>query len=488
MRRFILLIPVVLLTFRVGAQDVLNLEQCRKLALEHNQKMKMAAEQVHAADDAMKAAFTQYLPGFSINGAYTHMNRDLQLLKDDLFLPVVPYTAIDASTGQLSSALYTNPAVAAATFVINPATGSVVTDAAGNPVFQKYTYLPASATKFGIDNLYVANASLTQPVFTGGKIRELNRIARYTKEIAENNLTLTQNELIYSLEEAYWRVVSLKEKVKMAEEYHDMLVRLVSDLEAIQNEGIITNNDLLKAKLKLSESELMMLKARNGMELSKMALCQMIGVPYTSTLQVSDTLNSFDPSLINYTVDQNAISGRPEVKILENNVAIAQSGVNVMISRFLPDVALNAGYTFTNPNPYNGLEKEFGGDWNVGVVASVPLFHFGERLHTYAAARHEQTAAEMKLEESRELMVLQLQQAVYQYTESVKKTDYANMALDQAKKNLDFVNDNYNEGMKKITDQLEAQVLWQKAYSDLIDARTEQQMAVCNLKKVTGKN
>lgn len=484
MKRVGLIITLLVLPLTINAQEILTIEQCRKLVLEHNQKMKIAQGQINAADALKKAAFTQYLPNFSANGAYTHTNKEFQLLNEDLFLPVVPYTAIDPSTGQVN---FNDPAVAASTFVINPATGAPVTDASGNPVFRQYTYVPASASRFGIKNLYVANAGVTQPIFMGGKILETNRIAAYTKEIAEMNFSKTQNELLYSTEEAYWRIVSLKEKVKLAKEYKSMLDTLVSDLEGIHSEGIITNNDLLKAKLKLSEAELMLLKAANGKELSKMLLCQMTGVPYSSSLELSDSLDYVDPDLLSYMVDEDAIAERPELKMVEKNVDIARSGVNLMLSRYLPNIVMNAGYTFTNPNPYNGLEEEFGHDWSVGVVCNIPIFHFGDKKHTLAAAKYEHEAAALKVEETRELLVLQLQQAVYQYTESVKKCEYAQLALEQATQNLDFTNDNYEEGMLKTTDKLEAQVQWQKAWSELIDAKTEQQLAVCNLKKVTGK-
>jgi outer membrane protein TolC len=471
----------------LSAQESLSLEQCRMLALEHNQKIKMAKEQVKAAEAIKKSAFTQYLPDFSINGTYSYLNKDYQLLKNDLFLPVIPYTAIDAATGKISQVALSTPSVAASTFVINSSTGAIVTDAAGNPVFQKYTYLPASQSRFSIGSLYIVNGGFTQPLYVGGKIREANKIAAYTKEIADHNLSLTRDELIYSVEEAYWRIVSLREKVKLADQYKQMLTRLVSDLENIRSEGIITNNDLLKAKLKLSESDLLLLEAKNGMEISKMVLCQMTGVPYSSSIALTDSLNKSDSSVLNYTVSEESVSGRPELKILERNVDIAHSGVKLMLSRYLPNIVLNAGYTFMNPNPYNGLAKEFGSDYNFGVVFSVPLFHFGDKKHTLNAARFEQESATLKLEESKELIVLQLQQAVYRYTESIKKTEYAALALEQAFQNLNYTQDNFSEGILKTSDLLEAQVQWQKAYSELIDARTDHQMSVSNLKKVTGK-
>ena len=481
------IISMLILSVALSAQENLSLDQCRQLALDHNQKIKMAKEQVKAAEAVKKSAFAQYLPDFSINGAYNYFNKDYQLLKNDLFLPVVPYSAIDPSTGKLSQTALSNPSVAASTFVINPSTGAVVTDGSGNPVFQKYTYLPASKTSISLGNLYVINGGFTQPVYLGGKIREANKIAACTKEIADHNLSLKKDELIYSVDEAYWRIVSLREKVKLAQQYKQMLSRLVSDLENVRSEGIITKNDLLKAKLKLSEADILLIEANNGMEISKMVLCQMTGVQYSSSVSLTDSFNKTDTAVLTCTVNEDAIAERPELKILEKNVDIAKAGVKLMQSRYLPNIVLNAGYSFMNPNPYNGLAKEFGSDYNIGVVCNIPVFHFGDKKHTLNAARFEQESATLKLEESRELMVLQLQQAVYQYTESIKKTEYAALALDQARQNLSSTEDNFDEGILKTSDLLEAQVLWQKAWSELIDARTNQQMSLSNLKKITGK-
>jgi outer membrane protein len=488
MRRLKILIVILILPAVLSAQDSLSLEQCRKLALDHNHRIKIARSQSDAAGALKKAAFTQYLPNFSVNGTYTYINKDYQLLKNDLLLPVVPYTAIDAATGGLSQAALSTPAVAASTFVINPSTGQVVTDGSGNPVFQKYTYLPASKTKIAIDNVYMVNGGFTQPIFMGGKIRETNKIAGYVKEIADNQVGLTEDDVVWQVEETYWRIVSLREKVILAGKYSQMLKRLVADLTNIKNEGIITGNDLLKAEVKQSEADLMVLKAKNGMELSKMSLCQMTGIPYSPVLSLSDSLNNAAMNPGTYMVNESEINGRLELRILEKNVQIAKAGEKLMISRYLPNIGLNAGYTFMNPNPYRGLANEFGSDYNVGVVLNVPIFHFGEKKHTLNAVRAEYSAAQEKLDETKELLVLQLQQAVYRYNESATKTEYAALALKQAAANLKLTEDNFIEGTMKTTDLLEAQVMWQKAWSELIDAQTEQQLALSNLKKTTGKH
>jgi len=487
LKKLIFLLVILIPGAALYAQRNISLDECIKLALEHNQKIKVAQQQVKAANDLKKAAFTQYLPDFRVNGAYTYINKDYKLLKEDLLLPVIPYTAIDPATGGVSQAALGNPAVAASTFVIDPSTGTVVNDASGNPVFQKYTYLPASKSILDLDHVALISGGFTQPIYAGGKIREANKIAGYTKEIADYNLSLSENELVCSVEEAYWRIVSLKEKLKLAGQYREMLVRLVSDLENIYSEGIITDNDLLKARLKLSGADIQVLKAENGMELSKMALCRLTGLSYSSGIIPADSLNSDEGVAVNVPATESSIESRPELGILEKNIDIARSGVKLMESRFLPDIAMTAGYTIMNPNLYNGLAKEFGGDYTIGVVCNIPLFHFGDRKHTLNAARAEHEAASMKLEESKELMVLQLQQAIFRYNEAVKTTELAALALGQSSKNLKYTEDGFREGIQRITDLLEAQVLWQKAFSELIDARTEQQMAASNIKKLTGK-
>lgn len=329
-KKLIALTTILVFGVTLSAQEDLSLEKCIRLALAHNQKIKAAQQEAKAAEDIKKAAFTRYLPDFAVNSAYSYINKDYKLLKEDLLLPVIPYTAIDPSTGGLSQAALGNPAVAASTFVINPSTGTVVTDASGNPVFQKYTYLPASKSVLDLDHVAVLSGGFTQPVYTGGKIREANKIAGYTKEIADYNLSLSENELVYSVEEAYWRIVSLKEKVKLARQYNDMLVKLVSDLENIYSEGIITDNDLLRARLKLSGAGIQFLKAENGMELSKMALCQMTGLTYTSGITLTDSLNSDKGTAMNVQATENSIAARPELGILEKNVNIAGSGIKLM--------------------------------------------------------------------------------------------------------------------------------------------------------------
>ncbi|MFW6100068.1 MAG: TolC family protein, partial [Bacteroidota bacterium] len=162
-------------------------------------------------------------------------------------------------------------------------------------------------------------------------------------------------------------------------------------------------------------------------------------------------------------------------------------GEQLMKSRYLPNIGLTANYTFTNPNPWNGFESEFGGTTNIGVFFNIPIYNWGERKHTMEAAKHQKRASMKKLEETRELISLEVKKAVFRYNESIKKIEMTKSSLEQAKDNLRTTKDNFEEGMAKSTDVLEAQSMWQEAYADYIEAMTEYKLNKTELMKASGQ-
>jgi len=468
-----------LLALNAIAQPKLTLEKCKEMALAHNQNIKVAGLHSKAAASLKKSAFTQFLPNFNIEGAYTYFNKELQLLDEDLLFPVVSYTAI-GSDGKVNSALLAKESI-----VINPATGMPVTDSNGNPVFKNYGWIPKDELSIGNKSIYMINSGFTQPIFAGGKIKETYKIAGYAEDAAKSKERLTVSEVLYKVETYYWQAVTVKEKVNLADKYVEMLHSLIKDLENYYNEGLITKNDLLKARVKENEAKLLQLKAQNGYSLAKMALFQQIGETYDAKSELQDsalllTIDAGHPADLSFET-------RPELGMLKSGIKIARSGVNLMKSRYLPDIGLSAGYLMANPNPYNGFSKDFGGTFSVAVVCKVPVFHWGDKNHTLNAAKAEYEVSNLKMEEANELISLEVQQASYKLAEAVKTVETAEAALQQANENLNMAQAGFDEGTIKTSELLEAQTLWQQAQTSLIESKSEYMLNQTLLKKVTGQ-
>ncbi len=476
----LLFIPVFL-----SAQDILNLEDCRQIALQRNRKIKVADENQHMMNSFYKAAKTQHYPRLGANGAYLRMNKEISLLSENIFLPVIPQEAI--TNGVINEIILgRNPDLLEQTLVLDE-NGNIMRDENGTPVFRNYAYLPADQATLDLDNIFVFNVSMKQPIYMGGKIREINKMARYGEDLFKAKKSITKTEVILETDQRYWHVISLQEKVKLTTIYKGMIENLITDLYNIYDEGIITNNEVLKAKVKYNEVDLKLLKATNGLRLAQMALNQTLGFPLDTIVQLSDSIIVSYQYQENNTLTNDAIQNRAELNMLNSTIKIAESAENIMRSRYLPNIGLSANYLFMNPNPYNGFDNEFGGDWNVGVYVNIPIWHWNDKKHTLQATKHKTNAFRERLEEAEELITLEVKQTEFKYTESVKKLELTHIALQQAKENLDITQDSFDEGIVNTTDLLEAQTMWQEAYSEYIEAKTENKICESELLRATGQ-
>lgn len=505
MRKIVLTFTVIAVAFSLKAQQTLSLDDCRNLALQHNKSLKIAEENVKAAKELSKAAFTQFLPNFSAFGNYTWNQKNISLLGEDALLPV-GMKGVDGSfgTGITSTSVPTPNADGTISFnesaINNKFTlvdGSPVPlDANGKPFnpsvnpekleWKNYALLPKDAFEFDMKNIFVGGISFAQPIFLGGKIVQLNNIAKYNERIAEARVQSSTEELMINVDEAYWRVVSVENKVKLAKEYRSLIAKLDTNMTAMQEEGVATKADALKIKVKLNEAEVQLTKAENGLSLSRMALNQLCGLPLEEQIMLADT-DLDKPEQIQSSVSiEQAWANRPEIKMLTQAGNIAEANKKIMASRFMPNIALTGSYITTNPSAFNGVQHKFGGMFTFGVSAVVPLFHFGEKIHTYRASKSSTVIANLELEEAKEKIELQINQNTFRIGESLKKQEATRKNIEEAEENLSYANEGFDAGVITSTDLLMAQTAWLSARSEYIDAAVDVKLNNLYLKKSLG--
>jgi len=505
MKRILLVISCICIFPYLHAQRQLDLEECRQLALENNKSLKIAEENVNAAQSLSKAAFAQFFPNISAYGSYRYNQKNLSLLGEDAYLPI---GVIDANghfgpgigptsrpTPNADGTFSFDDSAVNNKFVMVDGT-PVPLDAQGKPFdpeknpehlqWKNHAILPKDAMEFDMRNIFVGGISFAQPIFMGGKIIQLNKIANSNRTIAEVRVQEKREELLVNVDEAYWRVVSLENKVKLAKEYRNLVSELDKNMKALREEGMATKADALKIKVKLNEADVSLTKAENGLNLSRMALNQLCGLPLEERIELKDANleESFDvqPAV---SIEQ-AWTNRPEIKLLTQADNIAEANSKVMASRFMPSVALTGGYVTTNPNAFNGVEKKFNGMFTVGVTAVVPLFHFGEKVHTLNAARTQAVITKLELEEAKEKIELQIRQDSYRIGESLKKQEMTRKNVENAKENLIYAQEGFEAGVITSTDLLMAQTAWLSAESEYLDATVDVKLNNLYLKKSAG--
>lgn len=476
MKRIVSFFFLTLLFASGYAQRILNLDSCRTLALTNNKELKIGQEKINAAHYQRKAAFTNYLPKVDVMGTYMHTQKEISLLSDDQKQSI---SHIGTSTSEaLKEMAAGNPILGALLPALQPLEGGL------NGIGQGLV----DALRTDTRNMYAGTATLTQPLFMGGKIIAYNKITQYAEQLARSQHATGMQDVILSTDQAYWQVISLVNKKKLAESFLELVQRLDNDVDKMVAEGVATKADGLSVKVKVNEAEMTLTQVENGLSLSKMLLCQLCGLPLDTDLQLADENMenlSLPETYTESSVDL-ALANREELKSLELASKIYDQKVNVVRAEFLPSIGLTANYLFTNPSLVNGFENKFRGMWGVGVVVKIPVFHWGEGIYKVKAARAEANIARYQLDDVKEKVKLQVTQSTYKLNEATRKLAMAQKNMEKAEENLRYATLGFKEGVIPTSNVLEAQTAWLSAQSGKIDAQIDMKMSEIYLNKSMG--
>ncbi|MBD5234103.1 MAG: TolC family protein [Bacteroidales bacterium] len=456
---------------------VTSLETFRELALANNKQLMMSRERIRKAEYQNKEAFAAYLPGIDFNGGYLYNQRNISIFDSDQLLPVKSF---DLKTQSYQFDV-----------VKNPMTGEPVIGPNGQPIPSSVALIPKEAMEFDVHNVFFGAITLTQPVYMGGKIVAMNKLTKAAKRAAEALHTAEAENVIYAVDAAYWQVVSLKAKQRLAESYTNLLDSLNRNVHLMFDEGVATRSDVLSVDVKLNAAQVDLVKVNNGLVLSRMALAQVCGLPVDTQFTLADEDNqvavpseSLEPAG-GYDM-QEVYDRRPDLRALGEAVEAAHQQSKVALSSMLPTVAIAGAYEVSNPNMYDGFKKRFKGAFSVGAVVSIPLWHWGGNYNSYRAAKSDEIVRRLELEDARELVSLQVSQASYKTQEAYKTYRMTDTNLAKADENLRTATLAFREGVATADNVMEAQTAWLKAHSEQIDALIEVQLCQAYLSKALG--
>lgn len=453
---------------------VVSLDSCRSMALHNNKEMRIMAERVKAAGYQKKEAFAAYLPAIDFTGGYTYNQKKISVIDSDQLLPVKSF--------DLKSQSYQFD------IVTNPMTGQPIKGPDGQYVPSSVALLPKEALTYDIHNVFFGAVTLTQPVFMGGKIVAMNRITKYAEELARAMHDNEAEDIIYAVDGAYWQVVSLKAKKRLADSYVNLLDTLYNNVNLMLQEGVATRSDLLSVAVKLNAAQVDQTKVDNGLVLSRMALAQVCGLPVNTVMTLEDEdVERVTPYQVAESYDmQQVYDRRQDVRALELGVKIFEQKKRVAMSSMLPNLAIVGAYSFSNPNMFDGFKKRFDGAFSVGAMLTIPIWHWGGNYNKYRAAKSDVAISQLQLEDAKEKIELQVSQAAFKADESMKTYNMTCTNLEKADENLRQAQLGFKEGVLTTDNVMEAQTAWLKANSEKIDAEIDVHLCRVYLSKVLG--
>lgn len=398
------------------AQRQLTLDDCRSLALQNNSKIKTARLEVSGAKEMQREALTKYFPNISAVG-----------------------TGFKADKGAVGLSVL-------------------------NGMY---------STSF-VDRGVMAGVTAVQPIFAGGQILNGNKLAKVNASVKSEQLRLSEDEAVLTVEQYYWQCVSLKEKLKTLDVVGRQIDTIRRDVSTAVDAGVAMQNDLLQVELERNRISANRLKVNNGLSVVKMLLAQAIELPADSfDIAVSVPEDLPDPNI--YKVDhQAALQITPTYRMLQKSVEASKLQRNMELGKRLPTIGIGAGYMYYDlPDQHSISVIE--NRRSMGMVfasIAIPLSDWWGGTHAIRQKNVQLKIAEESKRSNSELLLVQMQQLWNELVEAYDQAKISKESVAKATENARISTNCYHAGTVAVSDLLNAQSLLQQSRDQYTDDLT----------------
>ena len=432
----------------VTAAQTYTLQQLKDSALHNNIAIRNARHSIDAAQQQRKEALTKYFPNISGTGLWFNANKGMAQTELNLSEQITPELGMALAQSLPTEALA----------------------ALGNPV-------SISMMKNGT----IAGVTAVQPVFAGGQIINGNKLAKVGEDVSRLQLQLSENEVEKQTEQYYWQLVSLQEKMKTIEAVEALLADIYKDVDVAVKAGVAMRNDLLQVQLRQNDVESQKVKLQNGISIVRLLLGQYCGLNNEQfSVKNPELRDDLSQQTIKQDYDQ-ALQGTAEYQLLNKQVEVTKLQRKMEVGKNLPTVGVGAGYNY-----HNLMEN----DHTFGMIfatVSVPISDWWGGSHAVKRKKIAQQQAEEQLADHAELLKIRMQKAWNDVEESRQQQTIAKRGIDQAEENLRLNRNYYKAGTSKMSDLLEAQLLYQQALDKHTDACADLQNKLLEYRQATGQ-
>ena len=430
----------------LAAQRTYNLEQLLDSARHNNIAIRNARQDIEAAREQRKEAFTKYFPNVSGTGLWFNANKGMAetTLNPSEILPPALASSLAASMPPEALVELANP-------------------------------INVSMMKKGT----IGSVMAVQPVFAGGQILNGNRLAKVGEDVSLLQLQLSEREVDKTTEQYFWQLVSLQEKMKTVANVEALLASIHSDVDVAVRAGVTLRNDLLQVELRQNDIESQKLKLQNGISIVKQMMAQYCGLRDTSFTLMVDSESSVElPAKQDHA---QALFGTTEYQLLDKQIEATRLQKNLAVGQNLPSVAVGAGYNY-----HNLLNKNhsFG---MIFATVSVPISGWWGGSHAIKRKKIEYRKAIDEQQDKAELLQIRMQNAWNNVVEARQQLQIAGRSIEQAEENLRIHRNYYQAGTCKMSDLLEAQLLYQQSCDKRIDAYADYQNSILEYKQSVGQ-
>lgn len=401
----------------------LTLEEAIEIALEKNKGILIAREKIKEAEQSIRIAKSGYFPSLDLSGNYAHLS--------------------EAPSIELPG---------------------------------------GAAFDMGQQDSYSFTLSLAQPLYTSGRINLGHEQAKLGYQKSKEDLASKENEIISEVKKFFYSALLTRENVDLVKESLEQAQRHLNIVEGFYQTGRISKFELLRAKVEVANLKPGVIQAENALCLSRERLANLLSLP-ASSLKIKGELK-FEPTKIKLkeAIEQALINNR-DLKSLKLQKKMGEIAFQLTCLSNKPSLSFVGNYQFSNP-----LEgkNEWGKDWNINLILSMPLFDAGKSRATISQRRSQLKEMNLSLEQLRDGIILQVKSAFWDMQASKESILAQRQNIEQAKEALFIAENRYKNGTITNLEVLDTQLALTKAKVGYLNALYNYNIARTALEKYKG--
>ncbi len=353
--------------------------------------------------------------------------------------------------------------------------------------------LPVSPTPIRISdvilNNYTLRLSVQQPLFTGFRLSSIRNAAKLTSEATDLEYVKEINEVAFKIQQAFWQYYKAAQQLQYVNENLIQTEKHLTDTKNFLDNGLVTQNDVLKFEVQYSNIKLMQIDAQNNLDIARMAFNQALGLSLDSKTEIEteEIANVVGNDNIEFLI-QEAKNNRNELKALKNRVDASDYNISAANAGWFPSVYLSGNFYYNRPNQrIMPTKDEFIDTWDVGIALSWDLWNWGYTSAQASQAEQLKIQTETSLAQLNDAVEIEVYQNYLTYIRANEKINVSKTSLEQSKENYRTMKEKYNAQLVTSTDLIDAEAAVLQAETNYNTSLVDFQIAKVRLDKSVGR-
>lgn len=422
----------VALTGFSSAETVLTIEKVRQRALEYNRQLLSAKKELDRSRAEIISARSGALPQLSLDGRYTRNLTTREFFFGDEVIPISKNNEFDLSL------------------------------------------------------------SLTQPLYIGGKVGSALKIAKIYREYSSEKVKEVEREIVYNAEAIFYGVILAESNLDVIKKADHQLSLNLEIAEKFFNQGMISEYELLRARVEKLNIEPQLISAESNLNISRKRLKSFLGLSLEEDISLAADLS--DTAIVTLpgldTLITQAISARPELRQANLNKRGYEKAVRIARGDWLyPNIYANATYQITgSSNDFNFGTPEKSDSWTASLILNIPIFDGARTIGEVRKAKVDYYQAMLREQQLLDDIRLEVEQAYDNLLQAGKALEMQTETIAQAEEGKRIADLRYESGVGTQLEVLSAQTALTQSRMQFIQTVHSYRLAKSALKKATGYN